>query len=170
MKEIPGFDATEDGHIYSSFRKRLLSEQTYSGYKYVGIRKMKLRVHRLVALAFLPNPNNYPCVNHIDEDKHNNSANNLEWCTYKYNNNYGKGQPTRKAIKAKEKPVIQLTVDGEFVCRYESATKAEVTVSGRDNCNGSNISALCRGKRSDMKTAYGYKWVFESNYICNQVK
>jgi len=46
-------------------------------------------VHRLVALTFLPNPNNYPCVNHKDENKQNNCLSNLEFCSYKYNNNYG---------------------------------------------------------------------------------
>lgn len=47
------------------------------------------RVHQLVAKAFIPNPNNYPCVNHKDENKNNNKFDNLEWCTYKYNNNFG---------------------------------------------------------------------------------
>lgn len=46
-------------------------------------------IHRLVAVAFISNPNNLPCVNHINEDKSNNSASNLEWCSYEYNNNYG---------------------------------------------------------------------------------
>lgn len=126
----------------------------------------------MVALAFIPNPNNYPCVNHIDEDKCNNAVSNLEWCTYKYNNNYGKGQPTRKAIVAKEKPVVQLDIDGGFVNRFDSATKAERKVTGNPNCNGSNVAAICRGSRKDAHTAYGYKWMFEKEYIAKaeQVK
>lgn len=53
-----------------------------------GIRKMFF-VHRLVALTFIPNPNNLPQINHIDEDKTNNCVDNLEWCTQAYNNIYG---------------------------------------------------------------------------------
>lgn len=171
MKEIPGLEgyyATENGHIFSSKSGIILKEQEYGGYKYVGIRGKTLRVHRLIAFAFIPNPNNYPCINHIDENKHNNSIENLEWCTYQYNNNYGKGKPTENAIKAKKKAVVQLTVDGEFVAIYESATEAERSVLSNKS-NGSNVSALCRGNRKDMKTVGGYKWMYISDYM-SQVK
>ncbi len=55
-------------------------------------------VHRLVAKAFIPNPNNYPCVNHKDENKSNNHADNLEWCTYKYNVQYSLKRRKNRAI------------------------------------------------------------------------
>ena len=63
------------------------------GYKFIHLSKnnkqKRKSIHRLVAETFIPNPNNYPCINHIDECKENNKVNNLEWCTYSYNNNYG---------------------------------------------------------------------------------
>ncbi len=63
------------------------------GYLLVSLCKNHIQkafnIHRLVAEAFIPNPNNYPCINHIDENKENNIFTNLEWCTYQYNNTYG---------------------------------------------------------------------------------
>lgn len=56
---------------------------------YSNGQRYKKTIHRLVAEAFIPNPNNYPCINHKDENKENNNVSNLEWCTYKYNSNYG---------------------------------------------------------------------------------
>ena len=56
---------------------------------YLDGREYKKTIHRLVAETFIPNPNNLPCVNHKDENKENNVVDNLEWCTYKYNSNYG---------------------------------------------------------------------------------
>lgn len=63
------------------------------GYLYVGLYKNKkvnnFKIHRLVALAFIANPNNYPLINHKNEIKNDNRISNLEWCDYKYNANYG---------------------------------------------------------------------------------
>lgn len=72
-----------------------------NGYGYLvvelrqGGRKKHLRVHRLVAQAFIPNPKRMPEVNHMDEDKHNNRVTNLEWCTSSYNKKYGSGRKAR---------------------------------------------------------------------------
>ena len=86
--------------LYKRGPKELKSVVKRGGYKGVllkanGIFKCEL-IHRLVATAFIPNPDNLPHVNHKDEDKTNNSIDNLEWCDAKYNNNYGtKGKSIR---------------------------------------------------------------------------
>ena len=69
-----------------------------------------LKVHRLVAQAFIPNPNNYPCVNHKDENPSNNCVSNLEWCTYEYNNNYGtRNKKVSETLKGRTHTITQET-------------------------------------------------------------
>lgn len=98
MKDINDYEKlyaiTEYGEVWSYKRNKFLKKcLTKSGYYIVNLHKngvMKsYRINRLVAIAFIPNPNNLPLVNHKDENKLNNSVDNLEWCDIKYNNNYG---------------------------------------------------------------------------------
>jgi len=81
------------GNVY--VKCHILKSTESFGYKYVSLCKgsqKRLRIHRLVAEAFIPNPDNLPQVNHKDEDKSNNRADNLEWCTQEYNQSYGTGR------------------------------------------------------------------------------
>ena len=98
MKDIPNYEGlyaiTEDGNVWSYRNNRFIkSFLRKNGYMQVllvkdGIKK-SWKVHRLVALTYLPNPNNYPEVNHKDENRINNCVDNLEWCPHDYNCNYG---------------------------------------------------------------------------------
>ena len=113
-------------------------------------------VHRLVASAFIPNPNNYPCINHKDEDKANNAVSNLEWCTVSYNTNYGTSP--RRVSEKNGIPVLQLTIDGKVIKRYHAMQEASRITGIHEN----NISRVCRGMTI---TASGYKWRYEDDEL-----
>lgn len=123
----------------------LKPQPTPRGYLTVALCNVKRTVHRIVAEAFVHNPNNLPEINHKDENKLNNRADNLEWCDRLYNVNYGTG------IQRRENPIEQLTLYGQHVAYYTSIKNAERHL-GFDQ---SYITKVCRGKRN---TAYGYQW------------
>lgn len=86
----PGYEISNLGNIFSLKTFRLMNPSTQSrGYKYIQFLKngkqKPFLVHRIVAIHFIDNPNNYPFVNHIDSDRKNNRVDNLEWCTHKMN-------------------------------------------------------------------------------------
>lgn len=112
-----------------------------------GVNK-KHGVHRLVATAFIPNPDNLPEINHKDENKQNNRVENLEWCDRKYNNTYGTAR-LRAAI-TQGKPVLQMK-DGKIVNGWPSMGLAAAFTEASEG----GISACCRG---EMKTSGGYEW------------
>ena len=93
VKRVSHETKAKDGTI-KTFKEELKKQGTdKDGYKtvmlYIGRNRKLFKVHRLVALAFIDNPNNLPMVNHKDENKANNHISNLEWCNCLYNNNYG---------------------------------------------------------------------------------
>lgn len=116
---------------------------------YNNTKREKFLVHRLVAEAFIPNPNSMPHINHIDENKTNNCVNNLEWCTPQYNNCYGTAR--FRAMMTKGHPVHQCLINGEWLATYATNSVAsEITgVSVKE------ISACLRGS---LHSAGGFVW------------
>lgn len=135
---------------------KVLKPHLHNGYFYIslkiGYRRRSVGIHRLVAETFIPNPENLPCVNHKDENPPNNNVENLEWCTYQYNANYGTANK-RRAEKGKV-PILQMTIDGELVRKFDSAKEAGKSLG----IDSSNITAVCKCRQ---KTAGGFKWRYE---------
>ena len=142
---------------------RILKQHTCFGYCYISLcknRKYKgFRVHRLVAHAFIPNPDNLPQVNHKDENKTNNCVDNLEWCTQEYNQNYGtiNIRKSQKQLndKNKSKVVLQYTLDGTFIKEWKSTMDVQRNLGFAHT----HISECCRGKQANY--AHGYIWKYK---------
>ena len=137
------------------YREKILKPRYTYGYLKVilcknGIKK-NYRVHRLVAEAFLPNPDNLPLINHKDEQKDNNIVTNLEWCNYSYNNSYG--TRTKRAAENNHKKLLQFTLDGNFVKEWQSPVEAE-----KEGYRRSNISYCCNGRIKQYK---GFIWRYK---------
>lgn len=144
-----------NGGSNASKEKFLKLTKDTCGYLQVGLckqgkRKM-CRVHRLVAENFIDNPNNYPMINHKDENKTNNNVENLEFCDVAYNNNYG----TRN-IRAAESCRNHPNRSKQVLCVDTSIIYPSVNEVQRElGFKSGNISSACNGKR---KTCGGYTW------------
>lgn len=145
-----------DGRIRRCKSKILKSAKNQNGYLLVALgkdgKKKTFRVHRLVAEAFIPNPDNKPEVNHKDEDKTNNCVDNLEWMTSKENNNYGTANQRRSKTLSKMVICIETGVVYKSMMEVEKQTGI---------LNGS-ISMACKGK---YQTAGGYHWCYYKEEI-----
>lgn len=183
-KDVVGFEGKYSVSNYGRVRSllynntketKLLSTKTNHGYKEVTLSKngkwKTYRVHRLVATAFISNPNNLPCINHKDEDKLNNfvyinedgsvnlEKSNLEWCTYGYNNAYGSA---RKKVSSSmtnhprlSKRILQLSKTNKIIKEWISIAEIHRSL-GLRQCN---IISCCKGRRN---TCGGFIWKYKN--------
>lgn len=145
---------------YFTVKEKILKPHLHNnGYCSVKLSKYgkinRVTVHKLIATLFVANPHNYSIINHKDENKSNNKADNLEWCTAKYNCNYGTRNERLRIINTLVggKKVLQYSLDGDFVKEYSSISEA----SRKTGVYVRSISSVCNGRG---KTAGGYIWKF----------
>lgn len=163
-KDIAGYEGlyqvSTEGRVRSLKNKTIKLLKPYKmlkrgGYLEVGLRvpgiKKNYKIHRLVAEAFIPNPEGYNEVNHKDENKENNCVNNLEWCSHSYNNSYGT-KPIKNGI-GHSKKVEQYSMDGILLKTFNSQTEA----ARETNSTQGGISDCCRGK---IKSHNGFVWKY----------
>lgn len=140
------YQVSNMGRVWSVKAQKYLTPQTTNtGYLEVMLKAINGKykhelIHRLVALAFLDNPNGFPQVNHKDENKANNCLENLEWCSCKYNTVYSVG----KSVRCIEKNKV-------FDCAATAQKELKI--------DSSSIHKCCKGIR---KTAGGYHWEYSN--------
>lgn len=161
IEGYPNYEVSNLGRVRSLNYNKTKIRNLYideNGYKKITLSKnckiKTLKVHRLVAQAFLPNPNNYTEVNHKDENPSNNCVENLEWCTRSYNINYGKR--TDKQKKHLYKSINQYSKDGEFIKRWDCIRDIERELGYRHQ----NIIMCANGK---YKSSHGFIWRYKED-------
>lgn len=157
-RDIPGYmglyKISNFGNVRRYGRKQNLRCTERNGYFVVHLSNGNAKwfyVHRLVALAFIPNPDALPQINHKNEIKTDNRAENLEWCTAHYNTNYGTRNERIKHNRSF--PVEQLDDNGNIVNVFFGISEAQ-RITGIDRPN------ICKCLKGKTKTAGGYKWKY----------
>lgn len=182
-KDIKGFEKKYEISNYGRIRNKITNHiykntNQYGGYfsviLYDETHKKSVRIHRLVAEHYIPNPNNYPCVNHLDLNKQNNNVNNLEWCTYSHNtkdaikkganvmsgfNNYNKNKFVKKYGK-----LYQYDKSMKLINIFDNLNEA---------CKKTNVCRRnilqCINHEPKRKTAGGFIWLSEKEVMNNEI-
>lgn len=167
VKSLDRENRTGRSYSIHHVEERLLCQLTdKDGYKVVSLSKngtkKTIRVHRLVASAFIDNTCNYPIVNHKNEDKSDNRAWNLEWCTTMYNNHYGNGYCDKRFANI-SKSIRQLDLNKKLIRIYKSISEAANAVGINRNVIASRVNS------NNTKPYKGYIWVLAQN-VSKEVK
>ena len=167
MKEIwisikgyeDSYEISNLGRVKSLISNGLILKQSKDkdGYHVVSLKRKSFRVHRLVATAFIPNPNNLEQVNHKDEDKSNNTVDNLEWCNTTYNINYGtRNEQVRKSLKGqshtKERIENNREAQKEYWSTHENPRSKRVFCGGKEFNSIKECATFYNVKRKTMST------------------
>lgn len=166
IPDYPKYQASNDGLIRNKSTKYELSQFICNGYRMTSMwmngKPKNVYVHRLVALAFIPNPDGLPMINHKDESRTNNHIENLEWCDAKYNCNYGTCRE-RNSRTNKERyrslghtPIQQLSKSGELIRTWGCASEICEAL-------GINPGQMSHTLHSDkLRICHSFYWVYES--------
>ena len=170
-KDIPGYEGLYQASTFGRVRglkrcvggrmqratilKQILHRDGYPKITlYKDHRSKHFQTHRIIAMTFIPNPDDLPQINHKDENKINNHVENLEWCTRSYNCKYG--HRNDKSISRCSVKVAQLDLNGNYIAEYSSMREAGRITGVSD----SKICEVCHGHRN---TTGGYKWKIINN-------
>lgn len=158
LKRFPGHKISKDGRVYSiSYRKTLVGSVRPDGRRSVTIadkdgKLITIAVYRLVAQAYLPNPNKYKKVNHLDHDPSNDNVENLEWCDHRRDSQYTYDMELNKQAK----PVLQFSLNGKTIIkRYKSASEACKVLKLPQG----SLSNVLNGRN---QTCHGFRWCYET--------
>lgn len=166
IKYFPDYNVDEYGNVYHTHHYKngidkinvIKHKDNGRGYKLVSLwknnKEYKKYVHRLVAEAFIPNPNNYLEVNHIDGNKDNNNLSNLEWCNRKYNQRHA----IENGLK-KTKPILKYDINGNFIRKYANFKELKKEIF---DIKFSSISKACNNERNTYK---GFFWRYENSKL-----